>query len=149
MKSCMVLCSAYTPYTHQPRTAAGGVIVTEVHYSIFTGVAQLSSPTGARCGTFSAGCSRWISPSPLSCSYWVFSLPTSPGWQKSLPPISSRQLGAWWHYNGRNDTPPTLSNLYARIKDVEIMESMSARLEDRMARHTAIWESWYLRVEPP
>lgn len=49
----------------------------------------------------------------------------------------------------KNRHPPTLSDFYARIKDVELIESMSARLEDRMARHTAIWEGWYLRVEPP
>lgn len=45
-------------------------------------------------------------------------------------------------------TPPSLSDLYARIKDIEVIESMVAWLADKVDYHNEIWGPWHLRIDP-
>lgn len=49
--------------------------------------------------------------------------------------------------NWKKRTPPALTDFYARIKDVEVMESFTAQLADRVDHHNAILEYWYLRID--
>ena len=50
--------------------------------------------------------------------------------------------------NWKNRSPPTPEALYARIKDVELMERMIARIQDRLEAHDVVWEPWRLREDP-
>lgn len=49
----------------------------------------------------------------------------------------------------KKQTPPTQSDLYTRIKDVELMEKMTARIQDRLEIHDKVWEDWQRREDPP
>lgn len=51
--------------------------------------------------------------------------------------------------NWKQRSLPSLEALYARIKDVELMEKMTARLQDRMEAHNRVWELWHLQEDPP
>lgn len=44
---------------------------------------------------------------------------------------------------------PTQTDLYTRIKDIELMEKMTARLQDRLETHDKVWEDWHRREDPP
>lgn len=49
----------------------------------------------------------------------------------------------------KKQTPPTPTDLYTRIKDIELMEKMTARLQDRLETHDKVWEDWHRREDPP
>ena len=43
----------------------------------------------------------------------------------------------------KRSVPPPPEALYARIKDVELMEKMTARMLDRLEAHDKVWELWH------
>lgn len=45
--------------------------------------------------------------------------------------------------------PPTQTDLYTRIKGIELMEKMTARLQDRLEAHDKVWEEWNRQEDPP
>ena len=45
--------------------------------------------------------------------------------------------------------PPPQEALYARVKDVELMEKMTARIRDRLEDHDLVWERWHAEEDPP
>lgn len=49
------------------------------------------------------------------------------------------------HWKKQTLQSPT--ELYTRIKDVEIMESLTAHLTDTVEQHNAVWGSWHSREE--
>lgn len=49
----------------------------------------------------------------------------------------------------KRSTPPSAEDLYARIKNVEVMERMTARIQDRLEAHNRVWKLWHLRENPP
>lgn len=51
--------------------------------------------------------------------------------------------------NWKKTSPPTPEALYARIKDVESMEKMTARIQDRLEAHNKVWELWHRWEDPP
>lgn len=51
--------------------------------------------------------------------------------------------------NWKKLSPPTPEALYARIKDVELMEKMTDRMQDRLDAHDKVCELWQLREDPP
>lgn len=51
--------------------------------------------------------------------------------------------------NWKCRSPPSPEDLYSRIKDVELMERMTARMQDRLEAHNGVWELWHLREDPP
>lgn len=46
--------------------------------------------------------------------------------------------------NWKKREPPSQATLYVRIKDVELMELLMARLNNTVQKHSAIWEVWHL-----
>lgn len=51
--------------------------------------------------------------------------------------------------NWKRRSPPSPEDLYSRIKDIELMEKMTARMQDRLEAHNGVWELWHLREDPP
>ena len=51
--------------------------------------------------------------------------------------------------NWKKTTPPSQEALYARVKDVELMERMTARIRNRMDAHDEVWSEWHRREDPP
>lgn len=49
----------------------------------------------------------------------------------------------------KRQAPPTQADLYTRIKDIELMEKMTARLQNRLEVHDRVWEDWHRREDPP
>ena len=49
----------------------------------------------------------------------------------------------------KRTAPPSQEALYTRVKDIEIMEKMTARLRDRFDDHDSVWERWRSREDPP
>lgn len=45
--------------------------------------------------------------------------------------------------------PPTSTVLYARIKDIELMEKLTARLYNKPESHNHVWELWHLKEDLP
>lgn len=51
------------------------------------------------------------------------------------------------HWKQRS--PLTSVALYDRIRDVELIEKMTARIQDRLEVHNRVWELWHLQEDPP
>ena len=51
--------------------------------------------------------------------------------------------------NWKKPMPPTQEALYVRVKDVELMEKMTARIRDKLEDHDLVWERWHVREDPP
>lgn len=44
---------------------------------------------------------------------------------------------------------PSQEALYSRVKDVELMERVTARIRDRIDDHNGIWREWHRQEDSP